>query len=160
MPARHLVDDALEHVAHGELAGLARHLAMEHDLEEQVSELLDQVVDVALVDGLEHLVGLLDQVRLEGGTRLFAVPGATALAPQPRQQGEQGIETSSGGSGHDGSRGLNRHYTQARPLLEGCAPACYAPRRGAGELRWRRKRRSRSPTDADERAMRRRPSRP
>ena len=105
MAAGHLVGEAIEDVGHRELSGLAGDLAVEHDLEQQVAELLDEVVDVVLVDGVQHLVGFLDQVRFEGGAGLLAVPRAATLAAQPGHQGEEGIEAGGGGDGHGRSRG-------------------------------------------------------
>jgi hypothetical protein len=69
---------------------------MEHDLQQQVSELVLQALGVAGVDRLEGLVGLLEQVLSERLMRLLGVPGATARASEPRcdlQQIEHAIST-------------------------------------------------------------------
>jgi len=51
---------------------------VEDHLQEQVPELLAEVVAVARLDGLHHLVGLLEQVRQQGGVGLPGVPGTAA----------------------------------------------------------------------------------
>ena len=66
---------------------------VELDLVEQIAELLDQVVVSRLVVGVErvdrvdHLVGLLDQVRDEAGVGLLAVPRTLARAACGRAGG-------------------------------------------------------------------------
>ena len=81
-----LVVDAPADVGEREGAPLGGEHRVEHDLEQQVAELLLEVrvglergVGAAVADrveGLEHLVGLLDQVAGEGGVGLLGVPGA------------------------------------------------------------------------------------
>ncbi len=44
---------------------LGRHLGVEQDLAQQVAQFLAELVGVALLDGLDHLVGLLDEVGLQ-----------------------------------------------------------------------------------------------
>jgi hypothetical protein len=53
-----------------------------------------------LVDGLENLVGLLEEVRLEGGARLLAVPRAATLTPEASHEREEGDEATAGGVSH------------------------------------------------------------
>jgi len=84
--ARHLVDQTFEHVRRGELTRLARHLAVEDDLEEQITEFLHEVIRILFVDGVQDLVGFLDQVGFQRGAGLFAIPGASTLAAQPGHQ--------------------------------------------------------------------------
>jgi len=56
---------------------------VEDDLEEEVPELLAEERIVGGVDRLQHLVGFLDEVRLEGVVRLLAVPRAAPRSAQP-----------------------------------------------------------------------------
>jgi hypothetical protein len=67
----------------GQAAGLAllEQEREEVDLEEDVTELVDQLRVVARVRGVRELVGLLDRVRHDRALVLLAVP--RALAPQP-----------------------------------------------------------------------------
>ena len=88
--------DAPGHVGQGELALLGGQGGVEDDLEQQVAQLLLQVVEavpaVGLVqrpDGLQHLVGLLQQVAGEGRVGLLPVPRA-ALPQGADQLGEAG----------------------------------------------------------------------
>ena len=55
---------------------LVRDLREEHDLEEQVAELLAQPGRVAAIERVERLVGLLEQERAERRERLLAIPRA------------------------------------------------------------------------------------
>ena len=56
---------------------------MEYDLEEDVAQLFAQLRRVAVVEGAERLVRLLQQEAPEAGVRLGAVPGAAVGGPQP-----------------------------------------------------------------------------
>jgi hypothetical protein len=56
---------------------------VEHDLEEDVSQLLPQLRRVAVVEGAERLISLLQQEAPEAGVRLGAVPRAAVGGPQP-----------------------------------------------------------------------------
>ena len=66
-----------------ELVGLLRHTRMEHDLEQQIAQLIPQAQQVVTVDGVRHLVGFLDGIRGYAAEVLGEVPGATrARGPQ------------------------------------------------------------------------------
>ena len=54
---------------------------MEDDLEQQVAQLLAQVCRSARLDGLDHLAGLLDQVRQQREVGLIGVPRAVLAQP-------------------------------------------------------------------------------
>src|SRR5712691_11040794 len=120
----HLVRNLLQNLCHRELAPFLGYLAVEDDLEQDVPELLADMARLALVDGLEGFVGFLDQIGLEGGVGLFAIPGATALAPEAAHEGEQGFEENTGGVSHQ--RSLNRASIihKGGRLLEGLQGAC------------------------------------
>ena len=62
------------------LAPLLEQQRQEHDLKEDVAQLLDHPVVVAALSGLGQLAGLLDRVRDDRALVLLAVPGA--FAPQ------------------------------------------------------------------------------
>ena len=81
MPAGHLPENPLQDLCHGELALLLGYLAVEDHLEENVSQLFDDVVGPALAEGLERFIGFFDEVGLEGGARLLAIPRATSFTP-------------------------------------------------------------------------------
>ena len=51
---------------------------MKRDLEQDVAELLAQKRGVRLVNGLDHLVGLLNEVFADGLVGLFPIPRAAA----------------------------------------------------------------------------------
>ena len=80
MAADHLVVDRLGHVGEGEGASLLGHARMKDHLEQQVAQLLLQIAQVAALDGVGDLIGLLDGVGRDGGEGLFQVPGAAAPA--------------------------------------------------------------------------------
>ena len=82
MAGHELVVDAAGHVGQGELPLLGTEHRVEDHLEEEIAELLLEVaeacagVDVEVVDGVEHLVRLLEQVAGEGGVGLLTIPRA------------------------------------------------------------------------------------
>jgi hypothetical protein len=84
VPADQLGDDPRRDLVDPErgVRVLTRDPGVEDDLQQQVAELLAQVVAVAggrqVLDGLHHLVALLEQVRQQRGVRLLGVPGAAA----------------------------------------------------------------------------------
>ena len=78
------------HVGEAEGAGLARHLGVVDDLQQQIAQLFLQRRQIVAFDGVGHLVGFLDRVRRDGAEGLVDVPGAAMLAvAQPRHDGEQ-----------------------------------------------------------------------
>jgi hypothetical protein len=77
--AHELRADRVHHVPEGEAALFLGHARVEHHLEEQVAELLAQGVAVAALDGVGHLVGLLDRVGRDALEALGHVPRAAAL---------------------------------------------------------------------------------
>ena len=59
------------------MAGLARHLRVEHDLELKVAQLVGETCHVVARDRVGDFVGFLDGVGRDGGEGLDAVPVAT-----------------------------------------------------------------------------------
>ena len=78
--------DAVGHVVQVEAAGVLLDGGVEEDLEQHVSQLLPQVGGVLLVDGLGHLIGLLDEVAADALVGLGPVPGAAAGGPEQGHQ--------------------------------------------------------------------------
>ena len=78
-----LLADAARDVAHVERAFLVRELCMDGDLEQEIAELVAQTVEIAGVERLERLIGLLEQMRPQARVRLFLIPRAPVLRPQP-----------------------------------------------------------------------------
>jgi hypothetical protein len=74
--ADHLPGDRLDHVGKGEFAFLLGHAGMEHDLQEQVAELVAQIVHVAALDGVGDLMRFLDRIGDDGRKILLDVPRA------------------------------------------------------------------------------------
>ncbi len=100
MPMRHLGAEPLDDVVHRELSAFRPELAVEHDLEEQVPELLHEMISRAFVDGFQDLIGFLDEVRLQGRPGLLTIPGTAAFTPEASHEREEGGETNAGGVTH------------------------------------------------------------
>ena len=67
----HPVDDVVQI----ELAGGIGHAGVEHDLQKHVAQLLLHVLVIHGVDGLGHLIGLLQHIAPDGLVGLYPVPG-------------------------------------------------------------------------------------
>ena len=78
MPVDQLVRQPVEHVVDGEVLLFGRHFGVEEHLQQQVAEFAGQLVPVAGIDGLQHLVGFFQGVGLDGVEGLLAVPGTSA----------------------------------------------------------------------------------
>ena len=73
---------AVGHVVQVEAALLLLNGGVEHHLEQHVTQLLLEVLGGLLVDGLGHLVGLLQEVAADGLMGLLGIPLAAAGGPQ------------------------------------------------------------------------------
>lgn len=90
MAADHLGGDGLDNVREGEFAGFLRYLGMVDDLQQEVTEFVAQIVEIAARDGIRHLVGLLDRIGRNCGEVLLDVPRAPGLRrPQRRHDLDQ-----------------------------------------------------------------------
>ena len=90
MPADHLVGDRGGDRVEIEFLFLVGHLGVEHDLEQQVAELVLERRHVLALDRVRDLVGLFDGVGGDGGEALLEVPGAAAIGiAQLLHDGEQ-----------------------------------------------------------------------
>ena len=78
-----LSDDAVGHVVDVPPSLVGGHLRVEHDLQQQVAELVAEAFVVAPVDRVEDLVGLLEQVPGQRAVVLFRVPRTPAGPPKP-----------------------------------------------------------------------------
>ena len=92
MAADHLVRNGFAHAVDIEPALLASDPGHEHDLEEEVPELLAELVRVAGGDRIHDLVGLLEKVGSEGVEGLLAVPRAAPGVAQTVHDGNEPIE--------------------------------------------------------------------
>ncbi|MNZ82074.1 hypothetical protein D3C78_1007610 [compost metagenome] len=79
MATDQLGGDAVDHRGEVEAALLAAQLAVVDHLEQQVAELARQVGEVAALDGVGHLVGLLEGMRDDARIVLLEVPRAAVL---------------------------------------------------------------------------------
>lgn len=76
-------------VRDGEALVFGRHLGVKDDLQQQIAKLGAQLAVVARIDRLGDFVRLLDQVLLDRGVRLLAVPRTTARGAQPVHDAQQ-----------------------------------------------------------------------
>jgi hypothetical protein len=100
MAAHELVHDATEHSGDRELGPFRGNLRVEHDLEQQVTELLAQCVGTAALESLQHFVRFFDEIGLERGRGLRAVPRAAAWPTEAVHDLKELLEEDSGGLDH------------------------------------------------------------
>ena len=55
-----------------------------------------QLVPIPAIDGVEHLIGLLERVRFDRFERLFAIPRTAARSPQPGHDLDQPLKLLTG----------------------------------------------------------------
>jgi hypothetical protein len=84
MAAHQLAVQMVQHIRHGEMAFVGRHLGIKQHLQQQIAQLLGQMRKIAPLNGVEDLVGLLQRVFADGIEGLFAVPRAAVGSAQPR----------------------------------------------------------------------------
>ncbi len=99
MAPDHLGADFLEDIGDVEFTRLLRHPGEEEDLKEEVAELLPEVIRRGPLQGLEDLIGLLDEITADIRLLLRPVPGTTVRSPQPGDDCEQFPEFLSGVGG-------------------------------------------------------------
>ncbi len=63
-----------------EASVLGRELRQEHDLEQQVAELVAQILERAALQRIDDLARLFQRVRRERGVVLLQIPGAAGVA--------------------------------------------------------------------------------
>ena len=91
MPPHDLGEDAALHVRQIEDARLRAVLRVQHDLEQEIPELLGKCRRGASFERVVDLVGLLQQERPQRQMVLLAVPGAAAGSAQPSHQPGQPV---------------------------------------------------------------------
>ena len=97
MTPEHLVANRADDVGKGEVSGFAAHLGVEHDLEQQVAKLVDQLRHVAAIDGVQDFVSLLDRMRCDRRKALLEIPRASAFGiAQTRHDGDEAIDLTHG----------------------------------------------------------------
>ncbi len=74
MTANEFVADSVDHAVDVETAVLFAELRLEDDVKQQVSKFFGKALGVIVVDGLENLVGFLDQHGFQGVAILLPVP--------------------------------------------------------------------------------------
>ncbi len=125
MSANQFVIDGSDHVLERERTLLAGHLRVEDHLQQQVTELVLQVGEVAALDGLGHFVGFLDGVGRDTGEILLHVPRTAMLRiAQTRHDSEQGIEL--GERGFEPVEVWNRQSLALRRCQRGISQAKFS----------------------------------
>ena len=99
-----LLIDRIERIADIEQLFFGSHLREENGLQHEVAKLGAQLIPIAPVDRVEHLVGLFERVGFDGIECLLAIPGTPSGSPQP---------------GHD----LNQPLKLSHPRHLSCFPA-------------------------------------
>ncbi len=79
MTPNQLVVNAARHGGEVEPTLLLRHAGMKRYLEEEIAELVAQLLRLPPLDGIRHLVGLLDGVGRDGAEGLLAIPRTAVL---------------------------------------------------------------------------------
>ncbi len=92
MAADELGGDLAQRVADGEAPLVGLELRQEDALEEQVADLAAQRGVVFAVDGVEDLVGLLEDERPQGLNRLLAIPRTAAGTAQAAHHVDETLE--------------------------------------------------------------------
>ena len=75
--------NSLQHVVNVEITAFCRNLGMQHDLEQQVTQLFSQVVHILTVKRIQSLVSLFQQERAQAQMGLLPIPGAAIRRSQP-----------------------------------------------------------------------------
>ncbi len=109
MAPHHLVGDRLRDVVEAEMPGLFGHPGVEHDLQQQIAKFVLEGRDVAALDRVGHLVGLLDRIGRDRREILLPIPRAAALGvAQPRHDSEQTVDRAVSRRGHHPIHKLRR----------------------------------------------------
>jgi hypothetical protein len=87
--ALHLVADARSDIAKGESTGFLCDAAVEHDLEQEIAQLVLEIADVATGDRVGDFVGFLDRVRRDCRPGLRSIPVTSIRSAQPCHDREQ-----------------------------------------------------------------------
>jgi hypothetical protein len=100
MTAQHLGDDGLRHRIEIEGADFLAHAGMEHDLEQQVAQLVLQPIHVFALDRVGHLIGFFDRIGGDCFERLRQIPGTAAIdVAQSGHDRQKAVDRSAGAEG-------------------------------------------------------------
>jgi hypothetical protein len=87
-----LLGDGVGHAGEVEAPFLLGDAGLENDLQQEIPELLAVRLGVSVLDGLEDLVGLLEDVGAQRREGLLPVPGASVRAPEAGHDGEKAFD--------------------------------------------------------------------
>src|SRR4051794_33842556 len=82
MAAYQLVRQTIKHVVHGEVPFFARHLGIEQDLQEQVTQFSREFRPVTILYGFENLIGFFERIAFDGVKGLLSIPWTTSRSSQ------------------------------------------------------------------------------
>ena len=85
MPPDHLPGDRLDHVAEHKRIPLLRHAGVEHDLQQEITEFVPEIVEIAACDRVRHFIGFLNGVGHNAREILLQIPGAAGLGGAQRR---------------------------------------------------------------------------
>ena len=97
MPPDQLLVDRAQGVGDGEASRLVEDLGQEDGFKHVVAEFLAERIDVVAFDGVDDLVGFLEDVAGEAARRLLAIPRAALGRPQGAHDLDQPRELAAGG---------------------------------------------------------------
>ena len=82
MAADHLLADAVHHIIHGKISLLRLDLTVEHDLEQDIPQLLAEIFRVMSIDRLQHLRAFLHEMLFQRVMILRPIPWTAILRTQ------------------------------------------------------------------------------
>src|SRR5262245_2838774 len=131
MASHELFGETLDDVAKLEGPLLLRHAGMEDHLEEEVTQFIAQVVEIAPRNGVGHLVSLLDGVRRDRVKGLLQVPGtAGAGRAQRRHDLEQPGDVARRGHHKDRRQGQTADHIVLAAICPAPLPSVLSGGRG------------------------------
>jgi hypothetical protein len=82
MPISHLFRDLLQDLGQVKLPPLLSQADKEKDLEEEITQFLTHILRSPSLDGIENLIGLFQQIHLDGGICLKGIPWTAISAAE------------------------------------------------------------------------------
>ena len=98
--ADQLVAQPVGHAIQVEATGFGGDLGMQNRLQEQIAQFFAEQVGIARADGIDHLIGFLQDMGDQAFVGLLAIPGAAAGGAQAVNNGAQAGEGVGGIRGH------------------------------------------------------------
>src|SRR5689334_20239850 len=118
MPAHQLVGHGFDRIRDREVSAFRLELGEKHRLEDKIAELFAERRVVVAIDRLEHLVGLLEDKRLERVDGLLAIPGTSLRRPEGSHDLDQAEELVSGrGHGESGNLVIGKSSNWVNPTI-------------------------------------------